>query len=106
MQANCIRDVKQEHKSRLNDIMEDAARRRIEPDRPLTERERDILQGTLQGLSSKEIAYSLNLSRASVDAYRGKILKKYNAHSVQALVAMLIGTRDRSTPVMESADDE
>jgi DNA-binding CsgD family transcriptional regulator len=106
MQRNSIRNISPEHKNRVNSIMTDAIARGVNPSKPLTEREHDILQGTLQGMSTKEIAYSLSLSNASVLSYRGRIMEKYNANSVQALIAMLIGTRDQITGTAGFSEDE
>lgn len=52
----------------------------------LTGRERDVLAGLLEGLSSKEIAANLNLSIKSIDIYRGKLMAKMHARSTVCLI--------------------
>ncbi len=52
----------------------------------LTGRERDVLDGLLEGLSSKEIAANLKLSIKSIDIYRGKLMAKMQARSTVCLI--------------------
>ncbi len=52
----------------------------------LTRRERDVLAGLLEGLSSKEIAANLKLSSKSIETYRGKLMAKMQARSTVCLV--------------------
>jgi DNA-binding NarL/FixJ family response regulator len=49
--------------------------------RPLTEREREVLQLMSQGLSNKAIAQALNLSEGTVKVHVSNILGKLNASS-------------------------
>lgn len=52
----------------------------------LTAREFDVLHRISDGLSSKEIARSLDLSPKTVDMYRGRLMERVGAHSATALV--------------------
>ncbi len=52
----------------------------------LTGRERDVLAGLLEGLSSKQIAANLNLSIKSIETYRGKLMAKMQARSTVCLI--------------------
>ena len=56
----------------------------------LTGRERDVLAGLLDGLSSKEIAANLNLSIKSIDTYRGKLMTKMEARSTVCLIKEIV----------------
>ena len=52
----------------------------------LTDRQNEILKFVADGLSSKEIAYSMDISVKTVDATRRKIMKKLSIDSVAELV--------------------
>lgn len=56
----------------------------------LTSREREVLQMIAEGLTNKEIATALHLSVYTVEAHRGKIMEKLNAHSTGDLVRFAI----------------
>ena len=57
-----------------------------EPGTPsLTPREREVIQLLVEGLSSKEIAASLNLSERTVDSHRKNIMRKLDLHSLPQL---------------------
>lgn len=57
----------------------------------LTPRERDVLLPLVQGRSNREIAEQLGISVKTVDLYRSRVMKRMQADSLPALVAMCIG---------------
>jgi two-component system response regulator NreC len=56
----------------------------------LTAREREVLQLMAEGKTTKEIAYSLDLSVKTVEAHRRNIMKKSNIHSIAMLTKFAI----------------
>ena len=56
----------------------------------LTPREREVLRLLAQGLSTKEIAFSLRLSPKTVDAHRHNIMEKLEIDNVAGLVKYAI----------------
>lgn len=54
----------------------------------LTPREREVFDSLVAGLSPKEIAHALGLSRKTVDVHRGHIATKLNADSLLDLVRL------------------
>jgi two-component system response regulator NreC len=52
----------------------------------LSEREREVVQGVVQGYSNKDIATQLNLSVKTVETYRARALEKLGLTSRAALV--------------------
>jgi FixJ family two-component response regulator len=52
----------------------------------LSPREREVLDLVAEGLSSKQIALRLGLSKRTIDIHRGKLLRKLEAGSVVDLV--------------------
>jgi PAS domain S-box-containing protein len=57
----------------------------------LTLREREIAQHLVTGSTSKQIARVLGISPRTVEAHRGRLMKKYEATSHGELVARLVG---------------
>lgn len=57
--------------------------------RTLTERELEILERLLDGLSSQELANEFGLSLATVNSHRSHILEKMEANSTQSLIGMV-----------------
>lgn len=51
----------------------------------LTPREREVLQLTAEGHSTKEIAFSLNVSVKTIETHRRNIMEKLDIHSVAEL---------------------
>lgn len=71
----------------------DAARRKadlIARVSQLTPRQRQVMDGVVQGLSSKQIAMELDISPRTVETYRVWIMEKMGATSTAALVRMSI----------------
>jgi two-component system response regulator FixJ len=79
-----------------NAIAEDRARRRARAWRQdlrcrfdtLTPREQEVLGRIAQGLSNREIAGALNLSRKTVEVHRAKIMQKMQADTLSDLIQM------------------
>jgi DNA-binding NarL/FixJ family response regulator len=51
----------------------------------LTERQKEILSKLASGMSSKEIAFELNLSPKTVDVHRARIMERLNLRDVASL---------------------
>jgi DNA-binding NarL/FixJ family response regulator len=62
-------------------VLEDYQQHMIDPLDLLTAREREILQLLAEGLTAKDIATRLDLSVYTVDAHRGRIMKKLNVNT-------------------------
>ncbi len=58
--------------------------------RPLSKRELEVLHYIVSGLSSKEIAATLNLSANTVAVHRANIMEALNIHNTAELVAYAI----------------
>ena len=54
----------------------------------LTPRERQVMERVVAGYANKVIAYELGVSMKTVEAHRGRIMRKMNARSLSALVKM------------------
>jgi DNA-binding NarL/FixJ family response regulator len=65
-------------------LTDDSGRERLA--RPLTPREREIVQLLAEGKSNKEIATFLNISVKTAETHRANIMLKLNFHSVTELV--------------------
>jgi DNA-binding NarL/FixJ family response regulator len=63
----------------------------------LSPREREVLQLMAEGKSTKEIAYSFNLSVKTVEVHRQRIMEKLDIHSVAELTKYAI--REGLTPL-------
>jgi DNA-binding CsgD family transcriptional regulator len=61
----------------------------------LTQREREVLEYTLQGLSSKAIANRMNISRNTVRAFLRMIMVKTGASSRSAMVGKIMMTQPK-----------
>jgi DNA-binding NarL/FixJ family response regulator len=73
-------------------VVEDYVRegRREGPLESLSPRERQILQLTVEGRSSNEIAAALHLSPKTVDTYRSRLMQKLGIDDLPALVKFAI----------------
>ena len=71
-------------------MFEDISHRRV-VSTPLTVREREVAQHIVTGATSKQIARHLNISHRTVEAHRGRIMRKLGATSTGELVALLLG---------------
>ena len=65
-----------------------SARRQITAD--LTPREREIAALLVEGLTSKAVGRRLGVSPRTVDIYRGRLMKKYQAGSTPELINKLL----------------
>jgi len=63
------------------------------PARPLTPREREIVQLLAEGKSNKEIASYLHISVKTAETHRANIMLKLNFHSVTELVRYAVKNR-------------
>lgn len=54
----------------------------------LTKREKEVLQGILDGNSTRAIAESLNVAFKTIDTHRSRLMQKLDAHSVAELLQM------------------
>lgn len=64
------------------------ADRAVEIFQTLTRRQLDVLKGIVEGLPNKLIAYQLNLSPRTVEAYRAAIMERTQAKSLSELIRM------------------
>lgn len=58
----------------------------------LTVREREIAQHIVTGATSKQIARILDISHRTVEAHRGRLMRKLGTTTTGELVAMLLGS--------------
>jgi PAS domain S-box-containing protein len=56
----------------------------------LTGREREVAARLLEGLTSKEIGRALDISHRTVEIYRARLMRKYNASTAADLVHKLL----------------
>ncbi len=95
------------HEQQLLDSINEALRRDAEARRhtdssegfaerlaSLTERERDVLEHVVLGLSSKSIAKVLDISYRTVELHRSHIMEKLRVHSVAELIRLVIERRN------------
>ena len=59
----------------------------------LSERERQVLDGVVDGHPNKVIARDLGISPRTVEIYRAKLMAKMHADNLAALVRMTLSTR-------------
>jgi two-component system response regulator FixJ len=59
----------------------------------LSERERQVLDGVVDGQPNKVIARELGISPRTVEIYRAKLMAKMHADNLAALVRMTLSTR-------------
>lgn len=64
-----------------------SGRHRPAPETQLSEREREVLQRMIEGLTKKEIAAQLELSIHTVDNYLRRIYRKLHVNTMQGAVA-------------------
>ena len=57
----------------------------------LTGREREVAARLLEGLTSKEIGRTLEISHRTVEIYRARLMRKYGASTAADLVQKLMG---------------
>ncbi|MEP7453416.1 response regulator FixJ [Phyllobacterium sp. SB3] len=59
----------------------------------LTDRERQVLSGVVEGLANKTIAYDLNISPRTVEVHRANVMTKMKAKSLPELVRMALSVK-------------
>lgn len=57
--------------------------------RQLTRRERQVLDGLLDGLTSKGIARRLGISHRTVEVHRSRVMQKMHAHNLAELILLV-----------------
>jgi two-component system response regulator FixJ len=55
----------------------------------LSQREREVMEGLVEGHANKVIAYDLSISARTVEVYRANVMTKMNAGSLSELVRMV-----------------
>ena len=63
---------------------------RQRPLRPLTERQTQVLKMIAEGLSTKQISHSLNLSVKTIETFRAQIMERLNINDIAGLVKYAI----------------
>ena len=71
---------------RLTDIVAKSYQVPIRVDVAFTEREKDIIRLICKEYTSKEIAYTLNLSKRTVEGHRTRIMDKVGAKSIAGVI--------------------
>jgi DNA-binding NarL/FixJ family response regulator len=66
------------------------SRDKVQPDTPLSSREREIVQLVAEGKDSRQIAESLHISSKTVESHRRRIMDKLEIHSVAELTKFAI----------------
>ena len=56
----------------------------------LTAREQDVLRRVVKGLSNREVAETLNLSRKTVEIHRARVMQKMQADTLSQLIRMAV----------------
>lgn len=79
---------KQPHAAGIWSFEDLSAKRQLKAD--LTPREREIAALLIEGLTSKQIGKRLVISPRTVDVYRGRLMKKYDAATTPLLVQKLL----------------
>ena len=82
-------DRKDPHAAGIWSFEDLSARRPFKAD--LTAREREVAARVLEGLTAKEIGKALGISPRTVEIYRARLLRKYQAGSSVELVQKLAG---------------
>ena len=79
---------KQPHAAGIWSFEDLSEKRKVKAD--LTPREREIAALLIDGLTSKQIGRKLAISPRTVDVYRGRLMKKYDASTTPLLVQRLL----------------
>jgi PAS domain S-box-containing protein len=88
-------DARQPHAAGIWSFEDLSSRRQLKAD--LTPREREIAALLVEGLTSKLIGKRLDISPRTVDVYRARLMKKYQAATTPELVNRLLSPADPST---------
>src|SRR5207244_1474874 len=71
-------------------VYEEQAARKENPLAALTSRQKEVLQLTAEGLTSKEVAQRLNLSYRTVEAHRAQVMERLGVHDLAGLVRFAV----------------
>ena len=66
----------------------------------LSPRETQVLQGIAEGLTTEYIAFTLGISRKTVENYKAALMAKLGVQSIAAAVAIAVQTGAVVVPVM------
>ncbi|WP_238147194.1 response regulator transcription factor [Rhizorhabdus dicambivorans] len=65
----------------------------------LTDREREVVAGLVEGLTNKQIGALLGISHRTVEVHRGRLMRKLGASSLSALLEIAFAQR-RKLPAL------
>jgi len=65
----------------------------------LTSREREVLELVVTGHANKHVARSLDITEKTVEAHRGRLMKKLGARNVVELVRMTVDSETANRPL-------
>lgn len=86
-----VRAISSAVNQQLQEVEQDSRRRQAEElIARLTDRERDVLCGMTLGLANKIIAYRLDLSPRTVEAYRAQLMQKLGVRSLAEAVQIAL----------------
>ncbi len=91
-------------RNRVTELEEQAFRIRASLERLplLSPREREVLSLVTTGLTSKAIAYRLDVSHKTVEVHRARIMKKLGVNNIVDLVRLVLaGRRSDGPPATE-----
>lgn len=71
----------------------------------LTGRERDVLDGLVQGYPNKTIAYDLGISPRTVEIYRANMMEKLRVRSLSEALRIAFIAEGVATPLIETKSD-
>jgi len=74
----------------INDYRKQLLDKEYSADSVLTKKEREILQLFAEGKSTKDIAYSLNVSVKTVETHRSRMMEKLDMHSIAELTKFAV----------------
>jgi DNA-binding NarL/FixJ family response regulator len=74
----------------MNEFSPSAKRKEIKPHDALTERETQVLELIVQGMTNRQIGQALNLSHKTIEYHRTNLMQKLGIHSVAELVRYAI----------------
>jgi RNA polymerase sigma factor (sigma-70 family) len=89
--ASVRKAIRLARERRQNQDFHKDVRQRLEH---LSARERDVLQGLVEGLTSKEIARRLSISPKTVDVHRANVIRKMGTERSAELLQLLGRQRD------------
>ena len=59
----------------------------------LTDRERDVVAGLVEGMTNKQIGALLGISHRTIEVHRGRLMRKLGATSLSALLGIAFSQR-------------